>query len=66
MTMSRIELDAVDRAAVEHARRLLAEIEPDAQPDDEDEAKAWQVDRMGKALAAIDFLLRVIDGGDES
>ena len=61
--MSRIDLDAGDRLLVEHARQLLAEIEPEARPEDEDAAKAWQVDRMGKALAAIDFLLRVIDGG---
>ena len=61
--MSRIDLDADDRRLVERARELLAEIEPEARPEDEDAAKAWQVDRMGKALAAIDFLLRVIDGG---
>jgi hypothetical protein len=61
--VSRIDLDADDRRLVEHARRLLAEIEPEARPEDEDAAKAWQVDRMGKALAAIDHLLRVIDGG---
>ena len=60
--MSRIDLDAGDRLLVEHARQLLAEIEPEARPEDEDAAKAWQVDRMGKALAAIDHLLRVIDG----
>ncbi len=62
--MSRIELDADDRRLVERARELLAEIEPESRPDDEDAAKAWQVDRMGKALAAIDHLLRVIDGGE--
>jgi hypothetical protein len=61
--VSRIDLDADDRRLVERARQLLAEIEPEARPEDEDAAKAWQVDRMGKALAAIDFLLRVIDGG---
>ncbi|WP_406123009.1 hypothetical protein OHQ89_12545 [Streptomyces canus] len=60
--MSRIDLDADDRRLVERARQLLAEIEPEARPEDEAAAKAWQVDRMGKALAAIDFLLRVIDG----
>jgi len=60
--VSRIDLDAGDRLLVEHARQLLAEIEPEARPEDEDAAKAWQVDRMGKALAAIDHLLRVIDG----
>lgn len=62
--MSRIDLDANDRRLVERARQLLAEVEPEARPEDEDAAKAWQVDRMGKALAAIDFLLRVIDGGE--
>lgn len=61
--MSRIELDAADRRLVEHARQLLAEIEPDARPDDEGAAKTWEADRMGKGLAAIDILLRVIDGG---
>ncbi|MFL6096015.1 MAG: hypothetical protein ACJ71Y_11255 [Blastococcus sp.] len=60
--MSRIDLDADDRRLVEHARRLLAEIEPGSRPDGESAAAAWQLDRMGKALAAIDFLLRVIDG----
>lgn len=61
--MSRIDLDADDRRYVEYARRLRAEIEPGSRPDSEAEAATWQLDRMGKALAAIDFLLRVIDGG---
>jgi hypothetical protein len=61
--VSRIDLDADDRRLVERARELLAEIEPGSRPDGEAEAAAWQSDRMGKALAAIDFLLRVIDGG---
>lgn len=64
--MSRIELDDGDRRVVERARRILAEIEPGARPDGEPAAKAWQEDRMGKALAAIDFLLRVIDEGQQS
>jgi len=63
--VSRIELDAADRGTVEHARRLLAEIEPEARPDGEAAAAAWQMDRMGKALAAIDALLRVLDGGEQ-
>lgn len=63
--MSRIELDADDHRAVERARQLLAENEPEARPEDEDAAKAWQVDRVGKLLAAIDMLLRVIDGGEQ-
>lgn len=63
--MSRIDLDANDRRYVEQARRLLAEVEPGARPDGEAAAAAWQADRMGKALAAIDFLLRVIDGGGQ-
>jgi hypothetical protein len=57
-------LDDADRRVVERVRELLAEIEPGARPDDEAEAKAWQADRVGKALAAIDVLLRVIDGGE--
>ena len=61
---SRIELDNGDRAAVEHARRLLRENEPEARPEDETAATAWQVDRIGKLLAAVDILLRVIDGGE--
>jgi len=61
--VSRIELDNGDRQAVEHARRLLRENEPEARPADEDDAKAWQVDRIGKLCAAVDILLRVIDGG---
>lgn len=60
--MSRIELDADDRRAVEHARRLLRENEPAGRPEGEAAAKAWQVDRIGKLLAAVDVLLRVIDG----
>jgi hypothetical protein len=63
--VSRVDLDANDRRTVEHARRLLAEIAPASRPDDEAAAAAWQADRMGKALAAIDFLLRVIDGGEQ-
>lgn len=59
---SRIELDELDRKAVERARQLLKENEPEARPEDENAAKAWQVDRTGKLLAAIDMLLRVIDG----
>jgi hypothetical protein len=62
--VSRINLDADDRRLVERARELLAEIEPASRPDGEAAAAAWQADRMGKALAAIDFLLRVIDGGE--
>ena len=61
---SRIELDEDDRRDVEYARRLLAEIEPESRPQDEGAVKAWQVDRFGKALAAIDIFLRVIDGGE--
>lgn len=60
--MSRIELDADDRRAVEYARRLLRENEPEARPEGEAAAKAWQVDRVGKLLAAVDVLLGVIDG----
>lgn len=60
--MSRIELDADDRRAVEHARRLLRENEPETRPEGEAAAKTWQVDRIGKLLAAVDVLLDVIDG----
>ena len=60
--MSRIELDADDRRAVEYARRLLHEKEPVGRPEGEAAAKAWQVDRIGKLLAAVDVLLDVIDG----
>jgi uncharacterized membrane protein YccC len=59
---SRIELDDADRRSVERARRLLEECETRNRPADEDAAKAWQLDRVGKLLAAVDFLLRVIDG----
>ncbi|WP_030169021.1 hypothetical protein [Streptomyces sp. NRRL S-813] len=62
---SRIELDAADRAYVDYARRLLRETEPEACPEGETAAKAWQVDRIGKLLAAVDILLRVIDGGEQ-
>ncbi|RSS11386.1 hypothetical protein [Streptomyces sp. WAC08401] len=62
--MSRIELDDHDRRAVEYARRLLRENEPEARPVDEEAAKAWQVDRIGKLLATADILFRVIDGGE--
>ncbi|HEY1094961.1 MAG TPA: hypothetical protein VGE61_09665 [Glycomyces sp.] len=64
--MSRIDLDERDRRAVERARRLLKENEPEARPADEEAANAWQVDRIGKLLAAVDILLRVVDGGESS
>lgn len=62
--MSRIELDAQDRSLVERARRLLDETEAASRPADENAAKAWQLDRVGKLQAAVDTLLRVIDGGE--
>ena len=61
--MSRIDLDARDRRLVDDARQVRAENEPAARPADDDAAKEWQADRVGKLLAAIDTLLRVIDGG---
>lgn len=62
---SRIELDAIDRRAVEHARRLLAETESTNAPTGEAAYKAWKVDRIGKLQAAVDALLQVIDGGTQ-
>jgi hypothetical protein len=64
--VSRIELDEADQRLVARARQLLVENEPEARPDDEDAAKAWQADRIGKLLAVADHLLRVIDGGEQS
>jgi hypothetical protein len=63
VTVSRIELHDLDRRAVERARRLLRENEPEARPADENDAKAWQIGRIGKLCAAVDILLLVIDGG---
>ncbi|MBD9721944.1 hypothetical protein PV755_09390 [Streptomyces caniscabiei] len=62
--MSRIELDDRDRGEVERARRLLKANEPEARPEGEAAVKVWQADRVGKLLAAVDILLRVIDGGE--
>lgn len=61
--MSRIELDASDRALVDHARNLLAGTEAANRPADEAAAEVWKDGRVGKLQAAIDILLRVIDGG---
>jgi len=61
---SRIELDDADRGSVERARLLLAEAEPTAHPTNPAAYEAWKVDQPGKLLAAVDILLRVLDGGD--
>ncbi|GAA0637416.1 hypothetical protein GCM10009535_12250 [Streptomyces thermocarboxydovorans] len=61
--VSRIELDEADRRAVERARRMLAESEPSAAPEDAAAYEAWCADRVGRLLAAVDMLLQVVDQG---
>jgi uncharacterized protein (UPF0254 family) len=64
--VSRIELDEADRRAVERARELLAQTEPSAAPDDATAYREWKDDRVGKLMAAVDMLLRVVDQGKAS
>lgn len=61
--MSRIELDDMDRRAVERVRALLAETEHANAPADEAAYQEWKDNRVGKLQAAVDVLLTVIDGG---
>jgi len=52
--VSHIELDAIDRGSVERARALRDRAETGT------DLEYWE--RLGKALAAVGILLRVIDG----
>ena len=61
MTVSRIELDDLDRGSVERVREALAESQ------NVDFGHASDVDLLslvGALQAQVDILLRVIDGGE--
>lgn len=58
--MSRIELDADDCRSVEYARQFLAQSEL---LDTGTESRTQLLSDIGRLRAAVDILLRIIDGG---
>lgn len=61
VVVTRIELDGGDRLSVDHARRLLAESE---QLDTGTESRTELLVDIGRLRAAVEILLRIVDGGD--